>query len=117
MKKVDFDDLGFSFEVEFDTTVTVRDKTYPKINMKEVRAEAFLHLMEPLILTGDQIRFIRKYMNLTQEALGLCLGVTITSSNVNCWENKNENPAGIPSHLQDQLIVLMDSYVKAEADV
>jgi len=62
--------------------------------LEELHAAIAQTLVEekPPPLTGAEVRFIRKQLNLTQESLAKCLGVQAQS--VRGWERRKE---GIPS--------------------
>lgn len=51
-------------------------------------------LLKPAPLTGAELKFLRKYLDLTQEQFAKLIGAK-SHSNVAIWENKGQQPTGM----------------------
>jgi len=51
-------------------------------------------LLKPTHLTGAELKFLRKYLDLTQEQFAKLIGAK-SHSNVAIWENKGQQPTGM----------------------
>jgi DNA-binding transcriptional regulator YiaG len=68
---------------------------YPVINTRRLEDAVFDYLIDhPVPLTGSQITFIRKYMNMTQQAFAKVLDLS-NHSRVSQWEKAKDKIADV----------------------
>lgn len=88
---------GFGFPVVI-ATVEMRPHGgdfYPVINTRRLEDSVFDYLIDrPIPLTGLQITFIRKYMDMTQQAFAKALDLN-NHSRVSQWESAKEDIADV----------------------
>ncbi len=58
------------------------------------RNKLALLLLKPAFLTGAELKFLRKYLDLTQEEFAKLIGAK-GHSNIAGWENKGQKPTGM----------------------
>ncbi|EDN69689.1 conserved hypothetical protein [Beggiatoa sp. PS] len=79
--------LGFPMRLKNVVCLKIHEQWHPKINVETVAEDAFYHLIEKassLPLTGNEIEFIRTYLNLSKKAFGEKLHVAHTT--ISRWE-------------------------------
>ena len=90
-----FTGLGFPIVI---AEVEVRphgDDFYPVINTRRLEDAVFDYLIDhPIPLTGSQITFIRKYMDMTQQAFAKVLDLS-NHSRVSQWEKAKDKIADV----------------------
>jgi DNA-binding transcriptional regulator YiaG len=90
-----FTGLGFPVVIAEVELRTHGDDFYPVINTRRLEDAVFDYLIDhPVPLTGAQIAFIRKYMDMTQQALAKVLDLT-NHSRVSQWEKAKEKIADV----------------------
>lgn len=86
-----YDGLGFPIILLNVTMIKIMGAWTPKINYNKLqKAVLFALAHKPATLTGNELRFIRQYFELSMEEFGKILGVSHAA--VSKWEKKgNEN--------------------------
>lgn len=115
-----YDGLGFIVVLENVVFHQIRGEWLPKIDVEELATRAFkLLLSKPAKLTGNEIRFIRTYMNKSKPAFAEVFKLSHTA--VTKWEKVGDAIAPIsPSqemvlrlHLEDSLNVSNREFYQA----
>ncbi len=90
--------MGFGFPVFLlgvDTVQTDGGSSYLDIPHHKLAKSLFLAvLLKPTFLTGAELKFIRKYLDLTQEEFAKVIGAK-GHSNIAGWENKGQRSTGM----------------------
>jgi DNA-binding transcriptional regulator YiaG len=79
--------LGFPIKLKNVVCLKINEQWHPKIDVEKVANDAFHHLFEKITtspLTGNEIEFIRTYLNLSKKAFGEKLNVAHTT--ISRWE-------------------------------
>jgi DNA-binding transcriptional regulator YiaG len=79
--------LGFPMKLKNVVCFKIHEQWHPKIDVEKVAEDAFHHLLEKAStssLTGNEIEFIRTYLNLSKKAFAEKLNVTQTT--LSRWE-------------------------------
>lgn len=95
VKNYVFDGLGFPVIVEKVEVRKIGTDTYPIINMRKLQDAVFdFFLDNPVRLTGSQIAFIRKYMDMTQQEFAAALDLN-GHGRVSQWEKAKDGVADV----------------------
>lgn len=90
--------MGFGFPVFLigvDTVEGGDGSSYLDIPHQKLAKSLFLALLlKPTFLTGAELKFLRKYLDLTQEEFAKLIGAK-GHSNIAGWENKGQKPTGM----------------------
>lgn len=90
--------MGFGFPVFLLGVDAVKDSdgtSYLDIPHQKLAHSLFLAVLrKPALLTGAELKFLRKYLDLTQEEFAKIIGAK-NHSNVAGWERKGEKPTGM----------------------
>jgi DNA-binding transcriptional regulator YiaG len=79
--------LGFPIKLKNVICLKIHEQWHPKIDVEKVADDAFHHLIEKAStspLTGNEIEFIRTYLNLSKKAFGEKFNVAHTT--ISRWE-------------------------------
>ena len=79
--------LGLPMKLKNVACLKIHEQWHPKIDVQKVADDTFHHLIEKAStspLTGNEIEFIRTYLNLSKKAFGEKLNVAHTT--VSRWE-------------------------------
>ncbi len=91
MPKYEYLGIGFPITLKDVEFVQIRGNWHPKINVQKVAGEAFHRFLKKAPkspLTGNEIKFIRVYLNMSKQALGKRLNVAHTT--VLRWERAGD---------------------------
>ncbi len=89
VKKITLGILGFDIELTNVPMIEFRGEDIPNINYNKLEKAVLLKLCyKEYPLTGNEVRFIRKYFNLTTTEFGKKFGYTHTA--VLKWENQGD---------------------------
>lgn len=117
MSQIIYKELGFPVILTDPQMVVLRGQELPKINMKYLQKTVFKMLVDcPHRLTGDQVRFIRKYKKLRQADFAAVLNMA-NQSVVSQWENKNDQPTGMDYNTEVVLRLWMASGIGMSGDM
>ncbi len=109
MPNVLFQELGFPIMLVDPPMVQVRGETLPDINMADLQAAVFgLLVAKPSRLTGDEVKFIRKFLRLRQADLAEVLNMA-NHSVVSQWESRQADSAGMDYNTEVLLRIWMAS--------
>ncbi len=90
--------MGFGFPVFLlgvDTVEVGDGSSYLDIPHQKLAKSLFLAvLLKQTLLTGAELKFLRKYLDLTQEEFAKLIGAK-GHSNIAGWENKGQKPTGM----------------------
>ena len=90
--------MGFGFPVFLLGVDAVKDSdgtSYLDIPHQKLAHSLFLAVLrKPALLTGAELKFLRKYLDFTQEEFAKIIGAK-NHSNVAGWESKGEKPTGM----------------------
>lgn len=90
--------LGFGFPIVLVGVETMKSEdgsSFLDIPHQKLARSLFLAvLLKPAPLTGSEFKFLRKYLDLTQEQFAKLIGAK-SHSNVAIWENKGQQPTGM----------------------
>ena len=90
--------LGFGFPVLLLGVETVEgDGSYSYLDIPHQKLARNLFmavLLQPGPLTGAELKFLRKYLDMTQDEFAKLIGAK-GHSNIAGWENKGEKPTGM----------------------
>ena len=117
-KIVPFDELGFRIFLINPPMMTLPDGTkIPAPNMKKLQLAAFKALAEkPSKLTGDEVRFVRKHLRMTQVDFAKWLNMS-NHSVVSQWEGRAEHLSGMDYNTEVLLRLQMDGAISKKATV
>ncbi|MBM4251921.1 MAG: hypothetical protein FJ146_08110 [Deltaproteobacteria bacterium] len=104
---------GLGFPVIFRSVEVkeVMGELVPNINHRKLQDEAFLALLSANFkFSGAHLSFVRNYMGLKQEDLGLRLGLS-GHSMVSKWEKKRADATGMSSAVEAGVRILMYEYL------
>ncbi|MFK5970978.1 MAG: hypothetical protein QM487_12795 [Candidatus Marithrix sp.] len=84
--KYEYLGLGFLVILKNVVCLKIQECWYPKIDVEKVAKESFNSLIEKSFssLTGNELEFIRTYLNLTKSEFAKKLNVTCTT--ISRWE-------------------------------
>lgn len=98
--------FGFPIELRGVKSRIIRGEEVPMVNANHLRFAVIAGLiLKPGRLTGNEVRFLRLWMELTLSQLGDELGVTHPA--VLKWEAKENNPANMGKAVEIQLRLLV----------
>jgi DNA-binding transcriptional regulator YiaG len=101
--------LGFPVVITNPTYRFFEGKEELDISPKDIMDNVFSMLPDKKgRLTGAEVRFLRSYMKLTQEALGRMIGVD--HSSVAKWEGENQEMTG----MEIQVEILLRAYSRSQ---
>lgn len=109
-KLIPYDELGFKVFLLNPPMLKLPDGSrVPAPNMKKLQATAFkLLAIKASKLTGDEVRFIRKYLNKTQVDFAKWLNMS-NHSVVSQWEAREEHLSGMDYNTEVLLRLQMDA--------
>lgn len=120
-KNLIFESLGFPIVLTNVPMVEIRGELVPDISYNKLQKAVLLHLCyKKTPLTGNEIKFIRKYLELTTKEFGYIFGYT--HSAVLKWENQEDHIARMSptaefylriyalEHIQKEKSALKDLY-------
>ncbi len=87
MPEYEYLGLGFPMKLKNVVCFKIHEQWHPKIDVEKVADDAFHHLLEKTStspLTGNEIEFIRTYLNLSKKAFAEKLNVAQTT--LSRWE-------------------------------
>lgn len=116
LKKFIFEALGFPVELRNVPMIEVRNVWTPDVDLNVLQRVVLLELAHRSEgLTGNQIRFIRSWLHLSQVAFAHSLGVTHPA--VVKWEKAGDacSSMGVTTQRAIRLIVL-DAILKKDTD-
>lgn len=107
MSNVIYTELGFPVVLVDPPMVRVRGEDMPDVNLRDLQ-KAVLHqlIIKPARLSGEEVRFIRKYNRLTQAALAEVLNMANHSA-VSQWESHESEASGMEYNTEVLLRVWM----------
>lgn len=113
-KKFTYKGFGFPIHLLNVPMIKTRGQWTPDIDYNKLQKAVLLFLAtKPTCLTGNEIRFIRKYFRKTLEAFGLEFGVSHVA--VIDWEAENDQPAKInPATEKCMRLYILDNLIKAD---
>ncbi len=95
VKNYVFDGLGFPVIVEKVEVRKIGTDTYPVINMRKLQDAVFDFFLDNSVrLTGSQLAFIRKYMDMTQQEFAAALDLS-GHGRVSQWEKTKDGVADV----------------------
>ena len=111
-KLIPYNELGFKIILVNPPMLTLPNGTkIPAPNMKKLQITAFRALAEkPSRLTGDEVRFVRKYMQMTQVDFSKWLNMS-NHSVVSQWEAREEHLCGMDYNTDILLRLLMETHL------
>lgn len=90
--------MGFGFPIVLVGVEAMKSEdgsSFLDIPHQKLARSLFLAvLLKPAPLTGAEFKFLRKYLDLTQEQFAKLIGAK-SHSNVAIWENKGQQPTGM----------------------
>jgi DNA-binding transcriptional regulator YiaG len=90
--------MGFGFPIYLvgvKNLSSSKGHSYLDIPHHKLAQSLFLAiLMKPSFLSGAELKFLRKHLNLTQQAFAKSIGVK-GHSNIAGWEGKGQDPTGM----------------------
>lgn len=115
-KPIPYDELGFRVYLLNAPILTLPDGskcTAP--NMKKLQETAFHALAKkPNRLSGSEVRFIRKYMRMTQAEFARWLNMA-NHSVVSQWESNGEHLSGMDFNTEIILRLLMEALISKKS--
>ena len=110
VKSFIYDGLGFPVILENVLFHKVRGKWLPKIDVEQLADVIFKILpSKPSKLTGNEIKFIRTYLNKSKPAFGELFKLSHTA--VSKWENSGDAPAPISPSQEVVLRLYLEDYL------
>ena len=101
-----YDGLGFPIILKQVTMIKVRNEWVPKIDVEDLSDLMFKLLpSKPSKLTGNEIKFLRTYLNKSKLAFAQIFMVSHTA--VSKWEKSGDHPAPIEPSLEKDLRLYM----------
>ncbi|NGX52505.1 MAG: hypothetical protein KR126chlam5_00805 [Candidatus Anoxychlamydiales bacterium] len=115
-KEIIYEGLGFPILLRNVPMVEIRENWIPDIDLNVLQKVTLLALAhQPVDLTGNQIRFIRTWLDLTQSEFGKLFGVTHPA--VVKWEKKRNSVAKINLTTQRDLrLWMLDQLLTRDED-
>lgn len=115
-KEYIYENLGFSILLKNVPMIEIRGTWTPDINLNILQKVVLLALAHcPTDLTGNQIRFIRAWLKLTQIEFGKLLGVTHPA--VVKWEKSGNKASKMNLTTQrDMRLLLLDKLLTRDDD-
>ena len=109
-KLIPYDELGFRVMLIDPPMLKLPDGSkVPSPNMKKLQEIAFRTLAEkPSRLTGDEVRFIRKHMRMTQVDFSKWLNMS-NHSVVSQWEGREDHLSGMDYNTEILLRLQMEA--------
>lgn len=106
--------FGFPILLEDVPMVEVRGIWAPEINYNTLQKVVLLALCyQPTSLSGNQIRFIRKYFEMTLDKFAKKFGITHAA--VLKWEKKGDNPAKILEGYEKEIRLFVLDQILSDA--
>jgi len=103
--------LGFPVIFRAVEVKEVMGELVPNINHRKLQDEAFLSLLRASFkFSGAHLSFVRNYMGLKQEDLGLRLGLS-GHSMISKWEKKKAAATGMSGAIEAGVRILMYEYL------
>ena len=103
--------LGFPVIFRAVEVKEVMGELVPNINHRKLQDEAFLALLRASFkFSGAHLSFVRNYMGLKQEDLGLRLGLS-GHSMISKWEKKKAAATGMSGAIEAGVRILMYEYL------
>lgn len=94
-KKLIWEGLGFPILLIGFPIKKIGNEKFPDVNMKDIQEKAFHSLMmKEIRLTGSELKFIRTYLQLTQQEFSKAINSRDRSS-VSQWEQKKDKLTGM----------------------
>lgn len=117
-KPIPFDELGFRIFLLNSPMLTLPDGSEcPAPNMKKLQETAFRALAKkPNRLSGSEVRFIRKYLRMTQVEFANWLNMS-NHSVVSQWESKDEHLSGMDYNTEIILRLLMEALISKKSNL
>lgn len=115
-KAIPYDELGFRIFLINAPMLKLPDGSKCAApNMKKLQEIVFRELAKkPNRLTGSQVRFIRKYMRMTQAEFASWLNMA-NHSVVSQWESKGDHLSGIDYNTEILLRLLMEAQISKKS--
>ncbi len=115
-KEIIYDGLGFPIILRNVNMIECRGVLIPDIDLNVLQKVVLLTLAHhPTYLTGNQIRFIRIWLGLTQSAFGKLFGVTHPA--IVKWEKSKNSPSKMNFSTQRDLrLWLLDQLLTRDED-
>ena len=115
-KPIPYDELGFRIFLLNSPMLTLPDGSEcPAPNMKKLQETAFRALAKkPNRLSGSEVRFIRKYLRMTQVEFASWLNMA-NHSVVSQWESKDEHLSGMDYNTEILLRLLMEARISKKS--
>lgn len=109
-----YNGFGFPILLENIPMVDVRGIWTPEVNYNILQKVVLLALCyQSSSLTGNQVRFIRKYFDMTLEKFAKKFGLTHAA--VLKWEKKGDNPAKILEGYEKEIRLFVMDQILADA--
>lgn len=117
-KLIPYDELGFRILLLNPPMLKLPDGSkVPSPNMKKLQAAAFKALAEKLSkLSGDEVRFIRKYLRMTQVDFAKWLNMS-NHSVVSQWEGREEHLSGMDYNTEVLLRLQMEGHLSKKSTI
>ena len=110
-----YEDLGFPVQLMNVPMIEIRGEFILDIDFNKLQKAVLLHLCHKKIpLTGNEIKFIRKYFSLTTSAFAKLFGYS--HSAILKWENQEDHLARIAPTTEIYLRLYILSFLKREAE-
>jgi DNA-binding transcriptional regulator YiaG len=115
-KAIPYDELGFRIFLLNAPMLTLPDGSKCVApNMKKLQKTVFRELAKkPNRLSGSEVRFIRKYMRMTQGEFASWLNMA-NHSVVSQWESKGDHLSGIDYNTEILLRLLMEAQISKKS--
>ncbi len=107
MANMIYEELGFPIVLVDPPVVTVRGHEVPDVNLRALQEAVYgMLVVKPARLTGAEVRFIRKYLRLTQANLAEVLN-RANHTVVSQWESRGDRPSGMDYNTEVLLRIWM----------
>ncbi len=105
--KILWEGLGFPLLLVGFSTKKIAGEELPDINMKNIQEKAFrLLLTKNGRITGNELKFIRNYLQLTQKEFSRAINAADRSS-VSQWEQKKDASTGMDLNTEIMIRLFM----------
>ena len=105
--KILWEGLGFPLLLVGFQTKKIAGEELPDINMKDIQEKAFrLLLAKHGRITGSELKFIRSYLQLTQQEFSRAINAADRSS-ISQWEQKKDIPTGMDLNTEIMIRLFM----------
>lgn len=117
-KLIPYNELGFKIFLLNPPMVKLPDGSkVPSPNMKKLQHAAFKALTKKLSkLTGDEVRFVRKYLRMTQIDFSKWLNMS-NHSVVSQWEGRQQHLSGMDYNTEVLLRLQMEVYLSKRSTI